>query len=692
MKRYMQWVFAAILMISGGCVLTSCSDDDSSTGGDDVSEYTSEEPATDQLDVRVTVDLPAASLSQFDDNSTGASLIKRLPRVTSAIQEDTKFVLLKGGDVASQSDAVITQMAQILMNEGYVAVETPTEAQLNTFIDRIDKGIAAIVSDYVNDVFDLTPEQMAATVKASMAGRMESRRASLSSYMRGTADGAVSAELVIFGATDYFYQEPDNSSDMMTTYATDTDGNMVEPANETTYADRRQTAYHYGLFADGAAQWLNDTETAKKKDTEGEDAQSKASRRANGGQAINSLESAVETFTHYQNIDYKTMNNQSAYKAKACQTTLSYWGAHQMATNRDYYYVSQKVMLSMGPVNNVDLFYCRGKKEDYWLVVANSLTYYFKNYNLMYGSYLTQYDTSMNLKGDKGSIHIEAATPETANQSVTETVNLTSSSSSTSGGGVIAGVSGGWTFNKGLTLNVEVGGQHISGSSQGSSFAMGNSKSIKDLSVVKNSADTQVKWTYSGNNLQVTGGPNNWKHDVVPEILVNDANIANDVCWSVENPSGNYTLEVQSQPEVGMLLINNSSDNRVVQRTKTALDTYTHQLKKPNRYMQTWRMFIVINEWMDGARYSSGVQSRLENDFKNSFSDIYADMFNVCETEENSVLLATSIIKHAKKVLDANKDQLPGIAEGRGVKKFTIHWRCDDTNVKLRNAYVVEVK
>jgi hypothetical protein len=241
-------------------------------------------------------------------------------------------------------------------------------------------------------------------------------------------------------------------------------------------------------------------------------------------------------------------------------------------------------------------------------------------------------------------------------------------------------------------LNVEVGGQHISGSSQGSSFAMGNSKSIKDLSVVKNSADTQVKWTYSGKNLQVTGGPNNWKHDVVPEILVNDANIANDVCWSVENPSGNYTLEVLSQPEVGMLLINNSSDNRVVQRTKTALDTYTHQLKKPNRYMQTWRMFIVINEWMDGARYSSGVQSRLENDFKNSFPDIYADMFNVCETEENSVLLATSIIKHAKKVLDANKDQLPGIAEGRGVKKFTIHWRCDDTNVKLRNAYVVEVK
>lgn len=103
-------------------------------------------------------------------------------------------------------------------------------------------------------------------------------------------------------------------------------------------------------------------------------------------------------------------------------------------------------------------------------------------------------------------------------------------------------------------------------------------------------------------------------------------------------------------------------------------------------------MFIVINEWMDGAKYTSGVQSRLEEDFKNSFSDIYTDMFNICETEANSVLLATAIIKNAKRVLDSNKDQLPGIAEGRGVKKFTIYWRCDDTNVKLRNAYVVEVK
>lgn len=82
----MQWMFAAILMTSGNMILTSCSDDDHTSSDNGGTEYTIEEPATDQMGIRVTANLPAASLSQFDEKSTGAALIKRLPRVTSAIQ------------------------------------------------------------------------------------------------------------------------------------------------------------------------------------------------------------------------------------------------------------------------------------------------------------------------------------------------------------------------------------------------------------------------------------------------------------------------------------------------------------------------------------------------------------------------------------------------------------------------------
>lgn len=683
MKRYMQWMLTAILMTSGNMILTSCSDNDHTSSGNRDTEYTIEEPTTDQMEVRVTANLPAAALSQFNDKSTGAALISRLPRVTSALQEDTKFVLIKGSDVSNLSDAVITQLVQILVNEGYIAIETPTEQQLNSFFDRTDKALAAFVEDYVDDIFDLTPEQMEATVRASMAGRMEMRKENLNNYMRGNTSDAVCAELLILGATDYFFQESDNVDDKIITYATDTDGNIVEKPSESSYYAGEITAYRYGLYADGAAQWLNDTDAKKKE----ESAQNKTSRRANGSQAINELESACETFTHHQNIDYKTNTNRLSYKPKACQTTLSYWGVHHMTNNRDYYYVSQKVVLSLGANNGTDLFFARGQKSDFWVGVVGS----WRNYDLMYGNYLTKYETSMNLKGDKGIIKEEAATPGTANQVVTQSINLTSSSSSTSTDTDTKGATLGAT-TAAFTASANSGGSTTNGKTTGNSFAMGNSEQIKDLNVVKNTENTKVTWTYSGKAVQVTGKVGKWEHDIVANILVSDANLMNDACWSVENPSGEYTLEVQSQPEVGMLLIYNNSTDRVVERTITPIDTYTHKLKKPNRYMQTWRMFIVINEWMDGIKYYSNAQTNLENDFKRNFSDIFTDVFTVCESEENSVLQATSIIKHAKRVLDANKDQLPGIAEGRGVKQFTIYWRCDNTKVKLRNAYVVRVE
>lgn len=212
MKRYMQWMLAAILKTSGTIVLTcfvcccataalltSCSsDDDNNNAGANsgTGQVTIDEPVTDQMDVSVTYPLTTASLSQFAEPSTGAALIKRLPKVTASIADDTRIVLLKGSDVSSLSDAVIDQMVHVLVNDGYLAVETPTEKQLEVFYDRIDKGIAAYVANYVNDEFELTPEQMQATISASMAGRMRTRRANLAAYThaadslqgRGTPD------------------------------------------------------------------------------------------------------------------------------------------------------------------------------------------------------------------------------------------------------------------------------------------------------------------------------------------------------------------------------------------------------------------------------------------------------------------------------------------------------------------------
>ena len=660
MKRYKFWMLG-ILMITGAATLTSCSDDDkNSSDNNSGTEYTWEEPTTDQLGVRVTSDLSAASFSQFPEQSVGAAFIKRLPKVTASFMTDTELILVKGSDIGSLTNEQVAQMAITLLYEGYVAIVTPTVKQLDVFNDKITKGISAIVSDSINDVFVLTPEQAAATVQASLAGRMQTRHTNLEAYTRAAGDDEVCAEMIIFGNSDYFYQDPAD------------DG--WEP-----------TAYHYGLMADGAAQWINTVEAEKAEEKKQQEQSASAHRRANGSQAINDLMNASETFTHFGNINYKTTDNKTAYKPKACQMTLRSWGVHNFTNNRDYYYVSQNVVLALGQNNGPDAFFARGGIGDGWI-----RAYGFGNYNLLYGNYLTQYQTSMKLKTENGVVKGEAATPETGNQVVTQSVNLTTSSSSSFGGSLILGFSVGASF-KGATANATWGNSINHGSSQGQSFAMGNSKSIKDLSVVKNTAGTKVTWTYTGKELQVTGQPGKWEHEIMPEILVNDCNIANDACWSVDHPSGRCTLEVESKPVTGMLLIENNSTNRTVQNTPTPVETYRHELIMPNRYMQTWRMFVVIDEWFGGS-YSRGVQAQLEADLKRNFPDIYNDVITICESSQNSVLLATALIKNSIRVLDAHKDELPGIAEGCGVKKFTIHWRCDNSDIKLRNGYVVNVE
>ena len=67
MKRYLNWMLAAIL-VCGSSVLVSCvANNDNSADvvpGETTESYV--EPTTDQLEVKVTADMPTAVLSQFD--------------------------------------------------------------------------------------------------------------------------------------------------------------------------------------------------------------------------------------------------------------------------------------------------------------------------------------------------------------------------------------------------------------------------------------------------------------------------------------------------------------------------------------------------------------------------------------------------------------------------------------------------
>ena len=83
----MNWMLAAIF-ICGSSVFASCVDNEDNSSADVPGGQVTEpyvEPTDDQLEVKVTADMPTAVLAQFDESTVAAALIKRLPQTTTAI-------------------------------------------------------------------------------------------------------------------------------------------------------------------------------------------------------------------------------------------------------------------------------------------------------------------------------------------------------------------------------------------------------------------------------------------------------------------------------------------------------------------------------------------------------------------------------------------------------------------------------
>ena len=705
--KYMQWMLS-ILMIIGTTVLTSCSssdDDNNNNDGGNTTppEVTWEEPTTDQMAVRVTADLTVASLSEFANSSTGAALIRRLPKVTGTFTNDTEMVLLKGSDVGSQSDEVILKMAILLNYGGYVALERPTQGQLDAFMEKTEAAMAKIVEEAADELFDLTPEEQAATVNASMAGRMALRRENLMNHMRAAGADKACAEIIIFGPYDCYFEEPLDVEGEVTTYFTDCDGNIV--ADETSGKADGETGwqltdYHYGLVADGAAQWLNDIEAQFDEEDAWYEVEGVAARRAphraSGTKAINDIMNASETFTksgqmYFRASDASKTSGKSdiIYRTDRVMMTLRTWGVHDVANHKDFYYVNQNVLLRMGNSGEFDPFFCRYYSATDWMTEINKDGK--ATGNLWYGNFLTQYDTSMDLQPvdskTTGVIHCEAATPETANQMTTQSVNATTSHSrqittshsfSFMGGvqGGTFGVEGRYDFKRGTNVT------------DGNSFAMTNSKSIKDLDVVKNTNGTEVKWTYKG-RLPKTSGAGNKTHEQPAEILVNDANLVNDACWSVENAVGQYAVNIGSYPVTGVLLLNSKGVSSV-QHTKTTFDNnWVIKLAQPARAVHTWRMYVRVLEWREG--FQQGAQSDLQQALIKKFPDLYQSVFEVGELTDESLQNATGIITYTKNVFDVYKDILQAMAKSFGIKKFSVTWS-SDKNRETKQGYEVVVE
>jgi len=216
---------------------------------------------------------------------------------------------------------------------------------------------------------------------------------------------------------------------------------------------------------------------------------------------------------------------------------------------------------------------------------------------------------------------------------------------------------------------------------------MTNSKSIKDLSVVKNTNGSKVTWTYSGNCPKASGQGNN-VHDLPAPILVNDANLVNDACWSVTNPSGQFKLKVGSFPVTGIILVDNKGAATLQQKKTESDNEWDITLLQPCRHVNTWRMFTIVNEWQDG--FKQGAQAELVANISKKFPDLYKNVFQVAELSDKSVKNASATIMYSQKVFEVYNDILQAIAKSFGIKKFTITWS-SDRDLKTKKGFVVTV-
>ncbi len=682
------------LIMVAGLSTTSCVQNDNPIVADvssGVQSNKAKEPTIDGMGVLVTADVPTAVIGTFDEGTTGASLVKRLPKTTASIDADTRMVILSGSmfdNMAALDPEVMKAAVRLTMDGGYICLTNPTNEQAGAFGLTFLLTLLALEETDIEQLFDITSEEATKAAQSSpRLERMKMRMANMQRVARTRADdedmdmNAPFAEMIILGSNDYFMQEPFEEN--FTSYVSESDenGNSTDPQVVTGKMTR--TAAISGMLADAAAQWLNDTEKSYQ-----QAAARRTMTRASGSSNINELMNASETFTYNGDICFTDDDASTRRRYNRVNMKVSSWGVHNIDANKDYYYLKQNVTLCMGDRNGSKIFYpTRG--ESYWYKATN-----FGEYNRWYGAFLSKYATSMDLTGS-GSIHLEAAAPNTDNNSSTTTVTTGTSHSTTETVGITWGASGGANAS-GPMGSFSVGGSYSVGTTNGSSFSVGMSQTTKELGVKKNTMGTKVAWTYTGALPQYYEKEDDYIHychQTPAAILVNDADVSQEICWSVDNPSGQYTVNITSSPQTAVLVYVYKKEDgyknapRKYVYNNDADATYTHNLLEPNRAMQSWRMYITIDEWVSSP--IAGAQGELESNIRNAFPDLYASTFRIADKTATSLNTIGYIVKASKEIMTNNVDILQSYARSWGIKKFTIHWRCDDRNVTTREGLTI---
>ena len=669
------YLFSAILigiaMLMTGCVKEDIASNDNG-GGTNPTDMN-----VDELNVKVTADMPTAVLSSFDENSMGAALVRRLNIKTNEVTSDTKMILIKGEDIKNRPVTEWFQAAKIYLTGGFIAIEKPRNAHLVQVMEQLSANFEQATVELMTQSGHVTitpPKQQSGNAINSDAARINARVANIKS-MAATRSGADDeaepvAEMVIFSPRGYYQCEPHQGVLVRFSY-TDKDGKEVvkEEIHNPDYTKRSS-----GCLADGAAMWLN----SKNAQTP----TNKVTHRADGQGAINELMGASEEHYYQTHLATQDWNGQSLHKPNGFTETIRVWGSHNMKTNKDYYFVEQKALSAVGGQQEGDArfdpnktLYAGPYKEDEW--IDANYDYDGTHYTGYYGAWWQKGNYSLNLVGS-GTIKLEDALPTTDNNTMSTSIAVGETHSETSTVGVSMGMVG---FQPSVGLN------YSHGWTNGTSYTMTTTTNTKEIAVQKNTEANKVTWKYE-NGQNTYKDSNSDKHKMAPTSITTDVNMDNQACWSVENPEGEYTLEVTS--DSWMESMYSDKDNWIFgMKTGTYPEDNKYKLIVPNRAEQTWHMDVTFPEI--GQPGHEGQKGLLTQYLEKQFPDLY----------QTKQLLAdkTAESENTIKILVAQADYLLHNTDGGqtlreyaldlGISQYTIKWYTTDGK---HSEYKVDVK
>ena len=660
-------MLAAILTFCGASVFTSCvSNDDNPTpsqpegDGDVVMPV---DPTTDQMEVNVTADLLTASISNFDDNSMASALLKRIPVSVADVNSNTRFVLLKGDDLFNVTNETWKAIAMVYLKGGFVAIERPTNERLLGFTVGLMVAVQITLEELLGDDGGAAARAMTADLQRRISNAGTLTRGAAEDDDDPLAPGKVSMEMMILSPYGIYSQTAFNKEQKVTITITDEDG--TETQNET-IIENKLDGYHYGLLADGAAAWLNE----KANSDEDSPAAARALTRADAQKAINEAMTCSDEFTISHPLNVVDLDGTTRSFDNKGTTVIKAWSIHDFEKDQDYYYVQEKSHLALGGKNaNPSKTLYWGPYETYnWHKIKSDVKIDGRSVSESYGAWMSGTNHSLTLKGS-GTIDVvsSASNPAAGKEPSTQSVPVTSDPANWSLGIPAAtDIKGGFGW----------GYSSSSGSSYTSAFSMTNS-TISDapesLEFRDKITDSQVAFTYKQAESNGAGDKLHW---LAPDVMTNDFDVTNTVCWRVSNPSEQYSLDVAAHHSMITLF----SGKRYTVKYHMRVRGTTHvsgsfTLKQPCRYLEKW--YCQINA--EGENMAADASAKLRSHLQETIDPVaFQESFNTGETKKGETTTMANGITYIKSLMERNRKAIDDFVLEQGIEHYEIKWYTDD--------------